>query len=123
MYRTLKIPCARRFVEELTDVHYSRRYHNPKSELSWEVGIANKRHDPLYSDQEPEMDAHSERFLALRFSRPGEYPNVAITHVIVRLPQAQHVLVPAAIDAQRHHQHLLAEMNPVDQDRYQLKFI
>jgi len=39
------------------------------------------------------------------------------------LPQAQHVLVPAAVDAQRHHQHLLAEMNPVDQDRYQLKFI
>src|SRR2546427_9603351 len=34
-----------------------------------------------------------------------------------------HVLLPAAFDAQRHYQHMLAEMNPVDQTRHQLKFI
>src|SRR5579885_1343506 len=31
------------------------------------------------------------------------------------LPQPQHVFFPAGFDAQRHHQHLFAEMNPVDQ--------
>jgi hypothetical protein len=31
------------------------------------------------------------------------------------------MLFPAAFDAQRHHQHLLAEMNPVHQDRHQIE--
>ena len=36
---------------------------------------------------------------------------------------SQYMLFPARGNAQRHHQHLLAEMNPVDQDRHQIKFI
>src|SRR5579883_1550664 len=37
------------------------------------------------------------------------------------LPHSQHVFLAAAGDAQRHHQHLLAEMNPVDQNRHQIE--
>ena len=37
------------------------------------------------------------------------------------LPQPQNLLFPAGFNAQRHYQHLLAEMNPIDQDRHQIQ--
>jgi hypothetical protein len=58
--RTLKIPCAGRFVEDLTGVHLTRRYHNPRAELRWAVGLANKRHCPIV--QRASLQKHGIRF-------------------------------------------------------------
>src|SRR5271166_3833212 len=79
------------------------------------------------------LDASAQRF------RPVDHEQVAplgiktTRHQVLRqlldhrgvfrrsLPQPQYMLFPAGFNAQRHHQHLLAEMNPVDQNRHQIQ--